>query len=111
MAMDYDLKTNTIGGSYKTLQEFSQATGQEQHGVLVDYDIFQNVKKADPEKPGEVFFAKDFDFRLVPGSKAVDAGCVLPNINDGYSGAAPDLGALEIGAPEVIYGPRTGNRP
>jgi len=111
MAMDYDLKTNTIGGSYRTLEEFHKATGQEQHGVFVDYDIFQNVKKADPEKPGEVFFAKDFDFRLVPGSKAVDAGCVLPNINDGYSGTAPDLGALEIGAPEVIYGPRTGNRP
>jgi hypothetical protein len=35
---------------------------------------------------------------------------VLPNINDGYSGKAPDLGALEIGSPEVVYGPRTANR-
>ncbi|MHB9029312.1 MAG: right-handed parallel beta-helix repeat-containing protein [Candidatus Latescibacterota bacterium] len=110
-ALDYELKTNTIGGSYKTLQEFFQAAGQEQHGVLVDYDIFRNVRKADPEKPGEVFFAKDFDFRLVPGSKAVDAGCALSNINDGFSGKAPDLGAYEAGAPEVVYGPRTGLKP
>ena len=58
-----------------------------------------------------MFFAKDFDFRLNPDSKAVDAGCALPNITDGFSGKAPDLGALEVGAPEVVYGPRTGNRP
>ena len=48
--MDYELK-NTISGKFKTLEEFFQTAGQEQHGVLVDYDIFRNVKKADPEKP------------------------------------------------------------
>ncbi len=108
--MDYELK-DTVNGKFKTLEEFFQNAKQEQHGVLVDYDIFQNVRKADPEKPGEVFFAKDFDFRLKPGSKAVDAGCALPNITDGFTGGAPDLGALEIDAPEVVYGPRTGNKP
>ena len=35
------------------------------------------------------------DFRLRPGSGAVDAGCRLPNVNDGFAGSAPDLGALE----------------
>ena len=30
----------------------------------------------------------------------------MPNINDGYSGAAPDLGALELGSKAVAYGPR-----
>ncbi|MBN2006104.1 MAG: right-handed parallel beta-helix repeat-containing protein [Anaerolineae bacterium] len=35
------------------------------------------------------------DFRLRPGSPAVDAGVPIPGINDGYSGAAPDLGAFE----------------
>ncbi len=108
MAKDYELKTNTTGGQYKTLQDFYRGTGQEEHGVLVDFDIFRNVRKADPENPGEVFFARDFDFRLVSGSQAVDAGCVLPNINDGYSGKAPDLGAIELDVPEEIYGPRTG---
>jgi hypothetical protein len=46
------------------------------------------------------------DFRLKPDSAAVDAGCILPNINDGFTGKAPDLGALEVGQPVPIYGPR-----
>ncbi len=107
VAMDYELK-NPLSGKFATLEEFTRATGQEAHGVIVDYDIFRNVKKADPDNPGQVFEPKDFDFRLVPGSKAVDAGCVLPNINDGYTGKAPDLGARELDGPEVVYGPRTG---
>lgn len=105
--MDYELK-DALSGSFKTLDEFFKGTGQEQHGVLVDYDIFRKVTKADPDNPGQVFETKDFDFRLVPGSSAVDAGCVLPNINDGYSGKAPDLGAYELDGPGVVYGPRTG---
>ena len=109
--MDYELGEDAFSGSYKTLEEFSKATGQEQHGMIVDYDIFQKVTRADPEKPGQAFFAKDFDFRLKPDSKAVDAGCILPNINDDFSGKAPDLGAIEIGAPEEVYGPRTANKP
>jgi hypothetical protein len=43
---------------------------------------------------------------LAPGCPAVDAGVVLPNVNDGYLGAAPDLGAYEQGAPLPHYGPR-----
>ncbi|MHB9031268.1 MAG: right-handed parallel beta-helix repeat-containing protein, partial [Candidatus Latescibacterota bacterium] len=100
------LKGDIISGSFATLEEFFKATGQEQHGIMVDYDIFRKVSRPDPVKLGNLYRAPEFDFRLVPGSKAVDAGCVLPNINDGYSGAAPDLGALEIGAPEAAYGPR-----
>jgi hypothetical protein len=36
----------------------------------------------------------------------VDAGVVLPNVNDGYQGRAPDLGAYEVGRPPPQYGPR-----
>jgi hypothetical protein len=36
----------------------------------------------------------------------VDKGVALPNINDGAVGGAPDLGALELGAPATHYGPR-----
>ena len=39
--------------------------------------------------------------------KAVDAGMLLPNVNDGYTGRAPDLGAWELGRPVPVYGPRT----
>jgi hypothetical protein len=39
------------------------------------------------------------DFRLKASAPAIDAGVVLPGINDGYIGAAPDLGAYEYGGP------------
>lgn len=35
------------------------------------------------------------DLRLASGSPAVDRGVRLPTVNDGYTGAAPDLGAFE----------------
>jgi len=36
------------------------------------------------------------DFHLLVDSPAIDTGIYIPGINDGYSGAAPDLGALEF---------------
>ena len=92
---------------YKTLAEFSQATGQDKHSVLVDYDIFVNVTKPDMNDPQRLYDPARFDFRLKPGSAAVDAGVVLPNINDGFTGRAPDLGAFEIDRPLPHYGPRS----
>jgi hypothetical protein len=53
-----------------------------------------------------LYKAEDFDFRLKPGSAAVDRGVAIPNVTDGFAGAAPDLGALEAGQPMPIYGPR-----
>jgi len=46
------------------------------------------------------------DLRLDPASRAVDAGIVLPNFSDGFSGKAPDLGCCELGQPLPHYGPR-----
>ena len=52
-------------------------------------------------------FAGDkIDLRLDPASRAVDAGIVLPNFSDGFSGKAPDLGCCELGQPLPHYGPR-----
>ena len=39
------------------------------------------------------------NFTLKAGAPAIDAGVVLPGINGGYVGAAPDLGAYEYGGP------------
>jgi hypothetical protein len=36
----------------------------------------------------------------------VDRGAVLPTVTDGFTGAAPDIGALEVGQPLPRYGPR-----
>ena len=88
---------------------YAQATGQDQHSVLVDYDIFMNVPRLDAKDLATVqrlYKAEDFDFRLKPGSAAVDRGVALPNVTDGFTGQAPDLGALEVGQPVPVYGPR-----
>ena len=54
----------------------------------------------------QLYKAEDWDFRLKPGSAAVDKGVVLPHITDGFAGKAPDLGALELGHAPPHYGPR-----
>ena len=94
---------------FATLADYAQATGQDRHSVLVDYAIFVNVPKLDAKDLATVqrlYQAEDVDFALKPGSAAVDRGTVLPNVTDGFSGAAPDLGALEVGRPRPVYGPR-----
>jgi len=75
----------------------------------VDYDIFVNVKRLDAQDASaiqRIYKAADSDFRLRPGSAAVDRGLMLPNVTDGFTGRAPDIGALEVGAPATHYGPR-----
>jgi hypothetical protein len=101
---------------FPTLAELARASGQETHGIEVDYDIFQDLKPPtppDPSRPGKPYEAADLNFALKPGSKAIDAGVRIPNVNDGFAGRAPDLGAYESGQPVPVYGPRgrTGTRP
>jgi hypothetical protein len=55
---------------YKTLQELTAATGQEAHGVELDYDIFENLRAPDPANPRAVYHAEDLDFRLRPGGRS-----------------------------------------
>jgi len=94
---------------YKTLEEYSRATHQDQHSVLVDYDVFMDVPRLDAQDVAtvqKVYKAESFDFRLKPGSAAVDRGRTLATVTDGFAGAAPDLGAIELGATAPHYGPR-----
>jgi hypothetical protein len=65
----------------------------------------------DPQKKGHVYPLEGIDLSLKKASKAIDAGVVLQNITDPYTGNAPDLGALEFGLPDVHYGPRQTGRP
>ena len=95
---------------YTTLQAYSAETRQDTHSVLLDYDVFEHVPMLDAKDVKSVqklYDAKDLDFRLKPGSAAVDKGTPIPNVTDGYSGKAPDLGALELGQPLPHYGPRS----
>ena len=61
----------------------------------------------DRTDPQRLYNPEDLDFRLKPGSAAIDAGMELPSITDGFTGKAPDLGAYELGRPLPHYGPRS----
>ena len=109
-----DYKGPLVKHEFASLADFSQATGQERHGVLVDLDVFVGAPLPDRADPQRLYRPEDLDFRLRPGSAAIDKGVVLPTINDGYTGQAPDLGAYELGAEPPHYGPRqwpTGSTP
>jgi len=44
------------------------------------------------------------DYSLRAGSPAIDTGQVIAPLTDGYRGTAPDIGALESGAPPFVAG-------
>jgi hypothetical protein len=95
--------------SFTTLAEYSAATGQDKNSLTVDYDIFVNVPRLDAQDAAtvqKIYKAEQFDFRLKPGAAPIDRGTVLPNVTDGFTGRAPDIGALEVGKPSPHYGPR-----
>ncbi len=92
-------------GALRNFPDFAslQAAGMETHGAVLAGPIFAGglaaptsyTVKLDPP-----------DAALAENSTAIDRGLVLPNINDGFTGSAPDLGALEFGCTAPIYGPR-----
>ena len=94
----------TYGGqSIPNLLGFVSASGLEGHGVRITkatcFDTF-NV----PSPPPASVPAQAMTLRS--GCNAIDIGAVLPNINEDYHGAAPDLGAYEFGKALLQYGPR-----
>ena len=86
--LDYDGLWNTDSGDlaqwdgtyYPTLAELAAATGQEEHGLDVS--------------PGFADAARG-NYALEATSELIDAGLVIPGINDDYMGFAPDMGAFE----------------
>jgi hypothetical protein len=101
---DYD--HDPAAHHFTSLADYSQATQQDQHSVLIDFDVFQKAGIPDKSDPQRLYKPDELDFRLKPGSAAVDAGTVLPSITDGFTGRAPDLGAYELDQPLPHYGPR-----
>lgn len=90
-------------GRYNSIEEFFEATGLEEHGMLIDYDVFIN---AAPPEEGKTCDPDDYDLRLRTGAKVIDAGTALPQITDGFVGKAPDMGCYELGQEPPHYGPR-----
>jgi hypothetical protein len=106
VAADYDYTHKLTQRRFKTLKDYAAATGQDRHSVALGYDALVNVPMPDESDPQRLYNPEDMDFRLRPGSAAVDAGMPLATINDGFAGRAPDLGAYELGQPVPDYGPR-----
>jgi len=92
--------------TFATLADFRAATGQETHGIEVDFDDFEGLAPPDPADRHAVYHAVDLNFRLKRASRAVDVGVMIPTVNEGFTGRAPDLGALEVERPGPRYGPR-----
>lgn len=91
---------------FATLAEYAEATGQDRHSTMVNFTMFQNIAPPDWQNVTKIYDQQVQDFAPRPNTPAIDAGCILPNINDGFTGKAPDLGAIELGLPVPIYGPR-----
>jgi hypothetical protein len=109
--LDYDgygSTTGTFGGrvgsvTFTTLAGLQSGTS-EKHAVQLGLGVFA-AAVAYPSSP---MTEKPVpDLRLKAASAAEDAGAILPNVNDGFTGRAPDLGAYEIGQPLPAYGPRS----
>jgi hypothetical protein len=94
---------------FTSLAEYTAATRQDQHSVLVDFDVFTKVPRLDARDLKNVqrlSRAEELDFSLRAGSAAIDRGTAIQNVTDGFAGTAPDLGALESGSAPPVYGPR-----
>ncbi len=88
---------------YKNLASFRKQTGLETSGVVLTQPIFLNPP---PDSSDYRLTAPLLDFVLHDQSNAVDRGIRLPNINEGYAGDEPDLGAIEFGTRAPVYGVR-----
>ncbi|MFC2076896.1 right-handed parallel beta-helix repeat-containing protein [candidate division KSB1 bacterium] len=86
---------------FETIEEMKKLT-TEKHAVQVDMTVFNGVPFPYPPVPER----EPPDLRPVPGSTVVDSGFPLANINDGFKGSAPDIGAYEAGQELPLYGPR-----
>jgi regulation of enolase protein 1 (concanavalin A-like superfamily) len=91
------------GAIYYDLPSFARASGLEAHGIRVDRDgclsQFQVPGPTPTEIPPQVM-------TLSASCNAIDAGAILPNLSEPFTGAAPDLGAYEYGLPAPTFGPR-----
>jgi hypothetical protein len=96
---------NPLFGGYLLRFGFAslQGLGIETHGIIASGPLFANGLTP---PASYTTFVTPQDVSLAAGSLALDRGRVLPNINDNYQGAGPDLGALELGCPLPTYGPR-----
>lgn len=79
------------------------ANTPEKHSVQTDLSAFATTVSF-PANP--LVINTPVDLRLNGSASPVDKALPIANINDGYAGAAPDIGAYEVGSALPTYGPR-----
>ncbi len=88
---------NAIGTRYNNniqyTLEFMEALGVDVRG---NHDFALNFSDFNNPAAG--------DYTLAPGSDAIDAGIVIPGINEDFLGEAPDAGAFESGRAPWVAG-------
>lgn len=100
---EYGSNNGAGGVTYDTFAAVQAAGTYEKHGLLFAGSVFGNGLV--PPNDWKVLMAPQ-DVTLATGAAVVDKAVTLPNITDGFLGAAPDLGALELGCPALRFGPR-----
>ena len=61
----FDVKAdykNQTTRRFKSLREYSDSTRQEQHSVLVDYNVFVKANAPNKDDPQHLYNPADFDF-------------------------------------------------
>jgi hypothetical protein len=87
-------------------------TGYDRDSFFVDgYGVFVNAVEP-PHAAGNTPLVTPGSVDLLPkpDSGVVDAGVLIPGINDDFVGKAPDIGALEFGKASPSFGPRSRER-
>ena len=98
------LKWNNV--RYSSLADVKARAPVYKHAVIVDpATVFASGIRAPADSKQPLDPSRN-DLRLKAGTAAIDAGEILPGMNDGFTGKAPGLGAYEFGVPLPHYGPR-----
>lgn len=92
------------GVRYNSLDEVRKQAPVYRHAIQVDARTTFASDAQPPTDSTKVLSPPDL--RLKAGSAAIDAGEVRVGFSEGYTGAAPDLGAYEVGSTPPHYGPR-----
>ena len=103
---------NNIFEVFKSSVSSIKARGAEPKDNDFDYDLYNGrIVAAGKHQRHGIKGVAIYDhcngpgqFALAAQSAGYDAGAVLPNFNDNYTGKGPDIGAYEAGAAPMEFG-------
>lgn len=101
---DYSTMTLAIAGAGQTATTplFGTSTRRHEHDKVTTTNPFVQTITLGSNHLTE--YTADPDLTLAGGSAPKNAGIAIPGITDGFSGAAPDMGAIIAGRAAVTYG-------